>query len=199
MATEPAGRAEIELTHIADHADRAVAGLPSRDRRGARKVAVTRGLAAGVQLLEDIAFDVLLSTRLGVATGAQLDVWGGIVGERRGALTQDTVYRRFVMARAQVNVCRGNSDALIAIWLLLTDPQWVYLRDAPPMGFVLYAVRATLLDANLGRRVRRTMRDAKPAAYEMALVQSPVGYFGFDGDPDALGFDDGQLSEEITG
>ncbi|MFA9271865.1 MAG: hypothetical protein ACEQSX_14135, partial [Baekduiaceae bacterium] len=85
MATEPAGRAEIEFTHIADHADRAVAALPSRDRRGARKVAVTRGLAAGVQLLEDIAFDVLLSTRFEVAVGAQLEIWGAIVGEKRGA------------------------------------------------------------------------------------------------------------------
>ena len=190
---------ELPITHIVDHADRAVLDLPSRDRRGPRKVALVRGIAAGVQLVEDLHHDLLLSSRLDSATGWLLDVWGGIVGEKRGALTRDTDYRRFVLARAQVNTCKGNADGLLAIWILLMEPRSTYYRIAPPAGFVLYAVRSTLLDADMSRRVRRTMRDAKPAGVGMALVQSPPGYFGFDGDDDALGFDDGQLSEELTG
>lgn len=187
------------LTHIVDHRDRAVLDLPSRDRRGPRKVALVRGIAAGVQVVEDLHHDLLLSSRLETATGWLLDVWGEIVGERRGAIAEHTVYRRFVMARAQVNVCKGNADAILSIWILVMEPRSTYYRIAPPAGFILYAVRSTLLDADLGRRVRRLMRDAKPAGVGMALVQSVPGYFGFDGDPDALGFDDGQLSEEITG
>lgn len=187
------------MTHIVDHRDRAVLDLPSRDRRGARKVALVRGIAAGVQVVEDLHHDLLLSSRLEVATGWLIDVWGAVVGERRGAIAEHTVYRRFVMARAQVNACKGNADGILSIWILLMEARSTYYRIAPPAGFILYAVRSSLLGADLARRVRRLMRDAKQAGVSMSLVQSVPGYFGFDGDPEALGFDDGTLSEEITG
>ena len=93
MATEPLSASSMPAT------TRTSVDLPaplrpiSPTRAPCGIVALARGWGAGVQLLEDVNFDLLSSLVFESAIGALLDLWGAIVGEERGPLG-DADYRR---------------------------------------------------------------------------------------------------------
>jgi len=193
-----AAETTTELVYVPDHADVAVADLLHQDRDKPRLLALVRGLAAGVQELEDLAFPALVDGGvLDASSGAQLDQWGALVGEPRLGLGDDD-YRRFIAARVLVNIGSGTVEDLLTVWGLVTGPSVVRYFLTPPAGYRLQAVRAAWLDPQVRRRVVRIMADASPAGVEYALVTSIPSPYGYGPDGAVYGLDVGTYARRIA-
>jgi hypothetical protein len=179
------------LVYLHDHADRAVLDLLAQDRDKPRMTAFARALGKGAQAMEDELFSLIADRSPRTASGAQLDQWGAIAGERRGPL-EDAEYRRFIYARVLVNRNAGSIDELLRIFATITAPGTVEYTLLPPGGFVLTVTRKSWLRDRMRRRIRRMMADAKPLARTMVLVEALEGSFGL-GD-EFEGFDTGPLA-----
>lgn len=188
------GAADTELVYLPDHGERAFRALLTQDLDKPRIAALARAMGAGAQELEDTTFDLIIGRALSAAVGAQLDQWGSVVGEARVGL-DDEDYRRFIRARVLANICRGTVDEIIAIWSLVTAPATT-VRYLPmhPAGFKLYVVRKKWLAEALRRRIRRMLEAVKPAGVTIELIEALDGFFGFDENPDAAGYDVGKLA-----
>jgi hypothetical protein len=178
------------LVYEPDHKGKAEAALLYQFRTKPRIVALVRALAAGVQLLEDTIFDVIIGTQLDMATGVNLDRWGDMVGEARDGLT-DFQYRPFIRGRILANRSTGKTDDLIRVFQEITAPSSVEQYNLYPAAFVLYAYRNEYSPEIVRNRIRKMMLEIKPAGIEMELTEVAGGYFGFQEDPVALGFDFG--------
>lgn len=190
--------ADTEIAYVPDHPDRMARRFLFQDRHQPRIRSLALALGEGAQRLEDESFDLLQGRLLHLATGAQLDRWGGVVGEPRGVLI-DADYRRFIRARILVNVCKGTLDELIAIYRIVMDTEQVQaILPGAPAFFSLQAVRVRWLTEPLRRRVRRIMADCKPAGVAMELIEALPGPFGFDNDYlPVLGWNAGTLGREV--
>lgn len=191
---ETATRLRYEPEHGRLLTDRMLSWL----RSGTRIAALQDGLGHGVQIVEDDAFNVLVSTVLPFSVGDQLDKWGELVGEVRGGLT-DPDYRRFVTARIRANRSESTVDDLIEVFQLLTAPSTVRMWELYPAGFVLSFVHGEWYDDVVATRTARFMQGIKPAGRGMALVEAVHGYIALDVDaaPPAYGLDDGVFARRI--
>lgn len=185
------------LVLIPDHAAKAIDDLIG-ELRQPRISALAEAMATGVQVSEDLTFELIVDRMLDVATGDALDQYGENVGEPRGGLSSDPEYRRFIRARIAANESGGSTDELIQIWRIVTGPS-ISVLETPlyPAGFQLVVVREAPLSDEAARRVRALMEDAKPSGISMILIEAVVGYFGFITNPDAEPLDVGLLARSL--
>lgn len=160
--------------------------------------ALLGGLSYGVQTLEEAAFDVLVSGPLDVASGYDLDVWGRVLGEQRLGLT-DEEYRRFLAARALANRSAGDRDSVLDVWRVATGASSVAYFDLLPAAGTLLAVRSSFMRDDNARRVYRLVDSVVPAAVNFECIEAVEGYFGFDEDTSAEGFDVGPFARSLRG
>lgn len=168
---------ETNVLYIPNHRELQRQRMLSQFRDKPRLMALMAGCARGIQELEDITFSLIVSRSLELATGAQLDQWGRLVGEERLGLV-DAEYRRFIEARILVNRCNSTTDELIVIWEKITGGT-VRHRDLFPAGLQLETVRPRFLEGPTKRRVRRMMVDVRPMGVTMLRVEALAGGFGF--------------------
>ena len=193
-----------ETTHvlelIPDHPDRGVARLPQqfRDPDGSRRLrALVCACLEGIQQMEETIFALLVDRTLDAARGAQLDQWGDLVGEQRGAVANDDRYRQLIRARILANTSRGTTDEIIRIVQLVTEDSEVEESAVYPATFIVYILRDAFVPDVVGRRLQRLIEDAKGAGVAFHLVEAVYGYFGFADDPDALGFGEGLFARDL--
>ena len=170
---------ETRLVVITDHTALLRGRMPHQFRDKPRIEALLAAIGSTLQGAEEQAADVLLGLELSGATGAALERWGELVGEPRGALTDDDTYRRFIRARLLANGCRGTVDELLAIWELITGPsEAVRHRLLPPAGLQLWVQRTAFLTDVVQRRVVRLMTDVEPGGITLSLSESLTGRVG---------------------
>ena len=190
-------QATIPLIYIPDHKDRALRMMPSQFRNDKPTMeAFVKALAEGVQTLEDIYFDIITGTRLCFATGANLDIWGDLVGEVRGDLN-DIDYRRFIEARVLVNKSSGKTDDLIKIAQLITAESTVREQAFFPAEVIIYVFRSSAMSDAVAERVGVTMNDARPAGIKLQVIEAIDGYLGFSDNPDSTPMPIGLLARNI--
>lgn len=125
-------------TRITDHADRALRRLLTQYREQPNFAAFVRAALEQVQSLEDVFFELIDERQLPVAVGAQLDVYGRIVGESRNGLSDDR-YRTRILARLIVNRSRGRvSDLLAVARTLIGSVGSIRLTELFPGTFEMY-------------------------------------------------------------
>lgn len=184
-----------------DHAARALAALPSMF--GPRVRAVVLGCALYLQDVEEDLL-VLLHGRHWPPTGAWLDHWGQKLGHERRGLS-DPQYLRVLDGQRMANASSGTRDQQIAVARALFPSAAITRRDLHPIA--AYWEIGPLLpssfegspwpsDAFLDA-AGEVLRSSKPRGRSYIIIAHVEGYFGFDDDPDALGFDEGDLSEVI--
>jgi hypothetical protein len=174
-----------------------ILGLIDADLRIQPRIkALMEGLAHGTQIAEDDAFTTLISLVLDTSTHHQLARWGAIVGEQRGGLIDDD-YRRFISARMLANRTASGYADMLEILSLITGTDKCFIRDLAPPGYEMWFVHEEAFDDALAGRVSRFMDDVKPAGKPLLLVEAVTGYFGFELDPWALGFDEGLFARTI--
>lgn len=189
-------QATTSLVYRPDWKARAVELLLAQHRNKPRIVALVQALAEGGQAVEDDFFSLAFSRVLSLATGAQLEQWGDLVGERRGGLS-DPDYRRFIEARLLMNRTHGDTDTVIQIFGLITAPSVVKHHNHYPATAVLQAFRDDWLSEPVRRRVRRAMESIRPGGVAFQLIEILPGYFGWKDDPTSLGYDTGRFSRVI--
>lgn len=146
------------------------------------------------QIFEEMVVNLIVSTGLHFATGEELEFWGELVGEARGALFDDE-YRLIILGRIAARQSQGSPPELIALFEAITESLQVRLWESYPAGFVLETQREAAMRDEYRTRVRLVMQDAKKAGVGMLLVESIVGAsIEYD---DAPGYDEGEWSEII--
>jgi len=183
------------ITHLTDIRERALARVPSKLRSDPVFAAFIAGLAAGVQALEDDAWELLALT-VDNAVGAQLEQIGAWVGEDPAGDLTDAEYRRFILARIQINKSNGTVEDAIAILSAIAGVTATQ-KNYVPATSALTIVTDPLLSAAVRARLVTSMGACKPAGVRRTISEAPVGYFGFVGNPDALGFGAGQLADFV--
>lgn len=176
------GQGPFQLTYTPDLEQTAYNQLMGQDRDKPVIVATTRAIGATAQVLEDAVFDFATGILFTQATGAALDRWGAIVGQRRLGLV-DADYRRVIGARILINRCNGGMDAIAKIVrVIVQGPAWTVTPG--PASYVVCFVTAEPLSPALLRFIRRAMipeypdasaRSVAPAGYDVAVAYGGTG------------------------
>lgn len=183
--------------YITDHVERA-RELLTHDLSDKPNVdAVLVASVSEVQSLEDALYELTIQRRIETAQGAMLDQLGAIVGEPRAGLADDD-YRRFVQARVETNIGEGEITRLISVLKTITGADVVHYQTTPPANFSVAYVVDSPLSTSLRARIVAQVVELTPAGVGFEVVESPTGFFGFQGNPRALGFDAGKLSSIIS-
>jgi len=165
--------------------DTALGRLYSQFRNKPNFQALIRGLSeGGLQVMEDLGWEVLTGTAFGLATGKSLDQWGEIVGQQRLDFS-DAEYRGFIAARVIHNIGQGHPDEMILMAQHTMDPIKVWYRDLFPAAFTIYALRPSLMRETRRAEVRRMFQSGSPAGVYARIVEAPVGFDGV-ADPSGL-------------
>lgn len=134
---------------------------------------------------------------LDTAQGAQLDQWGTVLALPRSG-RNDEAYRAALRARLAVYLSDGTAAALIGVLRLVAGSVVVEIRDTPPARVLLQYVRdEATSDAERAQLVEH-IEAAAAAGVAVTVVEAVPGFFGFAGDGDALGFDEGELAFLLT-
>lgn len=182
-----------DFTPITDHVAEALALLLEQYQDQPRVEALLTSYIAEAQYLEDTAVDVYLLRALAVATDAQLDTLGAIVGEVRNGRT-DASFRRTIRVRILINNSDGRTEQLIAIADLFESigdgGGSVEVRDYPPASVLVVLHDATLAEDPAETAIR--LRLAKGSGVGLQVVHVPTG-------ADASTFTLGDSSSPATG
>lgn len=148
------------------------------------------GVVDQLQEIENVSFDVLTDRWLNTAEGFQLNQLGLILGRPRTGDLSDAEFRQLLGVQIAKNLSSGEADRLINVAATVTGSAVVELIEYFPgfvdIGYSGEAVNpATLL----------TLLDSVAAGgVRIDLNQIPEHPFGFLGDPNAFGFNDGEFA-----
>ena len=182
--------------YIADHEDIAVNRWPSELRKP-NNTNTTRIYTPSVQEIEDNGCVLEVLTRLENAQGAQLDLIGAEVGEGRGNLGDDD-YRGFISARISINGSLGEIERIISIIDDITRVSPIQYIPMYPMGHRFQIVSDFVYDDDFRARLNEGIDQAAPSGVlNGGVVRAATGFFGFDGDPDAVPFGQGPFPEVL--
>lgn len=125
------------MDHITDHQQRAIDRLIEqyRSKESCRKVVALE--AAEHQTLED-EFWAIFTDTLDAAVGEQLNAWGRLVGQARGAGWDDETYRTWI--RVRLILLRGGAtgDIIITVYAtILAAGIDIVLREDFPAGLTV--------------------------------------------------------------
>jgi hypothetical protein len=167
-------------SHILDHQERAVARLTQQFRDGVSVPNLVRALTGGLQEIEDAVHAIRASRAIGVATGAQLDLIGRIVGQPREGRVDD-VYRIWLRARVRVNRGSGTPEDLLSVFASVTQGSTaIVLEEQFPAGFVLRVGSTSIIDPAELAALLRLARVAGVYAIVESATTIDTTSFAFD-------------------
>lgn len=130
----------MTVTKVTDHEAQGVALLISQFRDKPFIEILVKALMTQVQEIEDALFDLLVKRTIDTAVGAQLDVIGKIVGQKRGTFAEET-YRTFIRGRVLVNRSSGTTDQMVALVnTLLPTGASLVVREYYPAAFQIEVI-----------------------------------------------------------
>ena len=155
-------------------------------------------LVAGLQDIEDAMLAILAQRLIDNAIGAQLDLIGRVVGQKRLGLS-DADYRRYLRARISVNRSSGTMPEIIAIArLVLGDLEGsIVIRTVYNATFILEVQDRPTTDAEASALVALVSAAAKAAGVRCYVAWSAVPLsqtFRLDSGP---GLDQGHLARGV--
>lgn len=182
--------------HRLDHAADALARLPRQFQGQPNIEKLVRAMCEPIQVFEDLAVQVLLSGTIDDAIGDDLIVLGKIVGQGKGAVTDDEVFRRLIKARIITNRSIGVSSDLIRITRLIIDSPGTDV-DVEPRSVATVRVTLTpLSDITVIPTLLSFLNLARGQAIRIVIQfsLSTPDAFRFDSGP---GFDRGHLAGSV--
>lgn len=178
---------------IPDHELQALARLIEQYKGSTNIENIIKAIVPQTQDQEPVLDDLQKLRFLGTATGEQLDGIGRILDTPRAGL-DDVNYRTILTVKISENFSEGTIDNVAGIFSALMVAAKVQVDEIFPAAFRLTAIDALPLLPLANVRISITR--AKPAGVGIeALIEAPAIPFVFDGDPDGLGFDDGEFSQ----
>lgn len=155
-----------ELTHITDHARRAILNLNWNFIGKPRIASFVWALTSEWQELEDAIQSVIQLRQVDFAELPQLKVLGRIVGQPYASETKE-IYRALIKARVRANRSNGTADDLLSVIQLVFD-------GTPEFWTELNATVCILLDGETDafRALNTLLRDAKAAHESLYLYHN---------------------------
>jgi len=185
------------LTQITNHGEAAFERLPQFFKDGGNFGQAVQVLAERWNRVEQELFNVLIGRYLANATGVTLDQIGHDIGEDRPlsgpAATDDNSYRVLIYGRIGANISHGTEPNLLRILgaLGVGKPRIIPVF---PASITVNLIPTALLEGTNFIREILTMAKASVA---MDITQHSTAPFGFEGNLDAFGFDDGEIGEGL--
>lgn len=187
----------MTVSQITNHDDQALARLAEQFKDQANIAAVIQAFADQIQDAEDALYALINCRTVAYATGATLDAVGEMVGQPRSIdgpdATDDEAYRALIYARILINTSYGTAEDVLG-FLRQIGADGARLFEPGNATLEVYTT-GTLLINDDGLVDALT---AATAPVELNVIEYTVPAFGFDGDPDALGFGEGELSRRIV-
>lgn len=143
--------------------------------------------------LADALVALVEERTIDTAVGAQLDQWGTVLALPRDGRTDDA-YRIALRARLAVYMSNGTPENLITITRLLVGDVVVELLERPFASVYIQWEAGTPTPDDERPTVQAQLQASAPAGVEVVAVEAVPGFFGFESDPLALGFDEGELA-----
>lgn len=160
--------------HLAELLGETISALtrtgPLRDLLGA--------FSAPIQQFEELLFGVALAGSPESASGRDLDLLGGLIGEFRGGLT-DSEYRRVIQAAVWAARSKGTREEILGIFRLLVGEEGdVEYFDRYPANVELVYLRQASLTTLYKARVAAIVNRALPLGVgaEFASVDLTGGF-----------------------
>ncbi len=154
-------------------------------------------IMASVQDVEDALQQLLTERAVDTAVGVQLDALGRIVGQERGAMSDDD-YRRHVRARIAANNSEGLiRDILDVATLVIYDDDATFEIDVQGVATYVLRVNDVATTDAIGNILHAFLVDATAAGVRPVLeynTAEPGDWFTFDDGP---GWDVGVLSTAV--
>jgi hypothetical protein len=183
--------------HITDHEGIARDRLADQFNDKTRLLAVLDAFSEQVQAIEDALWDCIDGRTIQHATGATLDTLGEMVGQPRSVdgpdATDDEAYRALIYGRIIVNTGYGTPETVYA-----------FLRQVGATGAWISEIATATAHVEVTDTLLLTddgladiLVQATPPINLTVVVYHPTEAFGFDGDPTALGFGEGELARRI--
>lgn len=161
------------MAFISDHVDRGLARILEQYRDKPAFEAFLKALLAQVQGVEDMWNELVVERLLDNAVGAQLDVYGRVVGELRKGKT-DAQYRVRLQARLRVNRSRGQIGDLLAVARTLVGTAGdVRYQESYPAAAEVYLDADS--DEESGIESASIIREAKPAGVRLLVRYRGAG------------------------
>lgn len=150
------------LTEILTHAADALAQLARQYQNDPLSMGAAMGVGSRAQTLETALWQIYTQTGISpnaagftVATGAQLDLFGKLVNQPRGALN-DTDYTALLRATIKVLLCSGTIPDLIAIFSLMLPAATVgtiVVQEYFPAAIILDLTAAGVINPSVFSQV----------------------------------------------
>lgn len=163
----------MALKKITDHAEQAIARLPQQFQGKKSIEFLIRALCRPWQDLEGAAYAVLIGRLIDTAIGDQLTGIGAIVGQPRGGVTDDDLYRRYVRARVAVTVSKGTyADILAVTRLVLGDADIDIIISDGGVASVLVTLGPYGVDPAVAAILIEYLRETVAAGVRIQLTHS---------------------------
>lgn len=167
----------MTLEHNPNHAEHGVLKFAAPFWGKPRWAALFVAIARQIQELEDVFWDILEKRTIENATGVQLAVLGGLVGQIDPGLGED-IFRNLIRARIRINRSRATRDDLIEVLQLLGIPKGNRsLNNLPPRAAMLLEMFGTIpLKLQL---LHSTLSEAMSAGVGLVALHSTTPSFVF--------------------
>lgn len=178
----------MPASEITNHEEQALDRLITQYKGKTNIEGVIKTVTTQIQEIETMFFQILDDTVLSTAVGQQLDNLGELLNQDRGSLDDDD-YRAVLSATIAQYNSEATMEDIINIFGSLVNATSIQVGEIFPASFFLNAVNPNPLLREADIEVAITA--AKPVAVSLDYISySLTGYFGFDGDTNALGFGD---------
>lgn len=156
------------ITKVDDHSAESVDLLLEQFRQAERFHAWIKSYVDRVQIVEDVAWQLLVDRRVDTAAGVNLDVIGRIVGQARAELS-DAEYRLAIKGRIRANVSDGTAtDIYKTLVAILGDAVVARIDEQFPGALSLVVVTPLTYPAV----VAAIVKDARAAGIRLDLEYS---------------------------
>ena len=161
------------ITMIPDHRAQAKRDVFSQFWDDPVCMALVESFGHAVQIFEEIAFDAIVSTALGNASGVDLKVWGSYVGERQGTLNA-AEYRAIISGRILARASNGTFPEIMEVFKASAGGSEVWAWALHPASQAMTVWREDSMSDAHRARVRVLMQDPKLACMNLVLLESIV-------------------------
>ena len=182
------------ITHILDHAARALALLPSQFAESTNLRALITAFTDAAQDIEDDTWACIEDRMLDTAEGVQLDQYGKVLGQPRDGLSDDD-FRALLGIRILANRSNGQADVILRVVAgLLGADRLTFGVEYRQQGTAEYRLdweADSATGADRRALVVKILDEITPAGVLYTAIEGKAPAFRFD--TAGQGLDEGQL------
>lgn len=177
---------------IPNHVQQALARLMTQYQNSPNLQNMMAALINPLQDIEGVLTDMNDLRYLPLATGAQLDLIGVIVGISRPTGMSDANYLLLIYGQIKINTSQGQPEQMIQAFILFAGVSMVILAEFQNASFLFESVYVPPNQAAVDSLIT-TLNGAKPAGVRIDGIVSydPDMAFAYDGPLSGFGYDDG--------